>query len=185
MRVVAGSHKGRQLKAVPGKLARPTTDKVKEAIFQIMGPTFHQGMFLDLFAGSGALGIEALSRGMEKGIFVDKHPKAIHTIYENIRMLNAENNVEIFRTDAFRAMNAAAKRGLRFDLVLLDPPYYKINYDKLLNEVIKLDLLQVNGMIFCEHDAAEHLTMADDRYEVLRKGLYGETTGITIYNRKL
>ncbi len=147
MRVVAGAHKGRQLKAVPGKTARPTTDKVKEAIFQILGPYFQNGVCLDLFAGSGALGIEALSRGMEKGIFVDKHPKAIHTIHENIRLLHLEDNVEIFRTEAFRAMNASVKRGLRFDLILLDPPYYKINYMKLLNEVVKLDLLQTNGLI--------------------------------------
>ncbi|TMN23476.1 16S rRNA (guanine(966)-N(2))-methyltransferase RsmD [Lentibacillus cibarius] len=184
MRVVSGLHRGRQLKSVPGKIARPTTDKVKEAIFQVLGPYFRQGACLDLFAGSGALGIEALSRGMEKAIFVDKHPKAIHTINENIRMLQLENNVEIFKSDAFNALNGAAKRGLQFDLILLDPPYYKVNYAKLLGKVTELDLLHDDGMIFCEHDATEDMAMTDERYEVLKRKLYGETTGITIYKKK-
>ncbi|GAA0445943.1 16S rRNA (guanine(966)-N(2))-methyltransferase RsmD [Lentibacillus halophilus] len=184
MRVIAGSYKGRKLKAVPGKTARPTTDKVKEAVFQILGPFFDQGVCLDLFAGSGALGVEALSRGMKKGIFVDKHPQAIHTIYDNIRMLQLEDNAEIFRTDASRALNSAAKRGLRFDLILLDPPYNTMNYTKLLNDVIKRDLLDDHGMIFCEHDANDHVAIHDDRYDILKTGLYGETTGVTIYQKK-
>src|SRR5699024_9501809 len=109
MRVIAGFHKGRQLEAVPGKTARPTSDKVKEAAFQIMGPFFEQGACLDLFAGSGALGIEALSRGMEKGIFVDEHPKAIHTINQNLRTLRLEGNAEVYRTESVQALNAAAR----------------------------------------------------------------------------
>ena len=101
MRVIAGEHNGRQLPPVPNRLTRPTTDKVKEALFQIIGPFFEGGQALDLFAGSGGLGIEALSRGLDHCVFVDKHPKAIQTIYENLKSLNIEEQAEVFRTDAF------------------------------------------------------------------------------------
>ncbi|MGP4106872.1 16S rRNA (guanine(966)-N(2))-methyltransferase RsmD [Virgibacillus sp. L01] len=183
MRVVAGIHKGRQLKAVPGKTTRPTTDKVKEAVFQILGPLFKDGMFLDLFAGSGSLGIEALSRGMKSGVFVDKHPKAIHTIYENVRTLKLDDRVEVFRTEAFRAINAASKRELQFDLILLDPPYKKVNYGKILDEIAKLHLLKENGMIYCEHDTAEELPGDNDHFSVIKQDHYGGTIGITIYKK--
>lgn len=184
MRVVAGVHKGRQLKAVSGQTTRPTTDKVKEAVFQVLGPFFEQGICLDLFAGSGSLGIEALSRGMEKGIFVDKHPKAIHTIHDNLKTLKLDDKVEVFRAEAFRAMNAAAKRRLQFDLILLDPPYGKISYEKLLNEVDNLQLLRENGMIYCEHDISEELPGNDRRFSIIKHDHYGGTIGITIYKKK-
>ncbi|SEQ61788.1 16S rRNA (guanine966-N2)-methyltransferase [Virgibacillus subterraneus] len=184
MRVVAGVHKGRQLKAVPGNTTRPTTDKVKEAIFQILGPLFEHGMVLDLYAGSGSLGIEALSRGMEKGIFVDKNPKAIHTIYENVRTIKLDDKVEVYKTEAFRAMNAASKRDLQFDLILLDPPYRKVNYGKLLDEIDKLQLLNKNGMIYCEHDIVDKLPSDSDRFSVVKQDNYGGTIGVTIYKQE-
>ncbi|HLS08742.1 16S rRNA (guanine(966)-N(2))-methyltransferase RsmD [Lentibacillus sp.] len=183
MRVIAGIHKGRQLEAVSGKMTRPTSDKVKEAIFQTMGPFFEGGICLDLFAGSGALGIEALSRGMEKGIFVDKHPKAIHTINQNLRTLRLEGNAEVYRTESVQALNAAAKRGFQFDLILLDPPYQKVNYGELLEVIVELQLLKENGMIYCEHNAANQLPMDVDDWFVMKQQTYNNTTGITIYKR--
>lgn len=181
MRIIAGELKGRQLKAVPGKLTRPTTDKVKEAVFQVMGPFFQGGTVLDLFAGSGSLGIEAISRGMTYGIFVDKHPQAIHTINENIKLAKIEHKAEVFRADAFRAIHAAAKRDLQFDLILLDPPYEKVSYEKLLNEVVKLQLIKQDGIIYCEHAVAEKLPEQHDHFSILKKEDYGGTIGITIY----
>lgn len=125
MRVIAGKYKGHRIQAVPNKLTRPTTDKVKEALFQIIGPFFDQGICLDLFAGSGALGIEAISRGMEKAIFVDKQPKAISVIHTNVRQLGIDSQVEIYRNDALRALKAIKKRELKLDMIFLDPPYQK------------------------------------------------------------
>ncbi|MFC4556997.1 16S rRNA (guanine(966)-N(2))-methyltransferase RsmD [Virgibacillus kekensis] len=183
MRVIAGVHKGRQLKAVPGKSTRPTTDKVKEAVFQILGPFFDGGACLDLFAGSGSLGIEALSRGMENGVFVDKHPKAIHTIYDNLKTLRLDKNAEVFRAEAFRALGAAAKRSLQFDLILLDPPYGKVSYEKLIHEIHKLQLLKNNGILYCEHDPAEKLPDEDENFSIVKKEDYGGTIGITIYRK--
>ncbi|RLL45219.1 16S rRNA (guanine(966)-N(2))-methyltransferase RsmD [Oceanobacillus piezotolerans] len=184
MRVIAGDFKGRQLKAVPGKTTRPTTDKVKESIFQMLGPFFEGGKVLDLFAGSGSLGIEAMSRGMDYGVFVDKHPKAIHTITENLKTLHLLNRTEMFRADAFRALKGAAKRELRFDLILLDPPYGKVDYKKLIEDILELNLISSYGLIYCEHNPSEHLPESNDKLNLLKQEKYGETIGITIYQKK-
>ncbi|MFC2950217.1 16S rRNA (guanine(966)-N(2))-methyltransferase RsmD [Virgibacillus sediminis] len=184
MRVIAGIHKGRQLKAVPGKSTRPTTDKVKEAVFQAMGPFFDGGAVLDLFAGSGSLGIEAVSRGMDQAVFVDKHPKAIQTIYENLKMLKLEERAEVFRAEAFRAIQAASKRGLEFDLILLDPPYKKVDYGKLLNEILRLELISRGGIVYCEHDPADSPSDIHTEFSLLKKENYGGSISVTIYQRK-
>jgi len=183
MRVIAGEFKGRQLKAVPGKTTRPTTDKVKEAVFQVMGPFFQGGACLDLFAGSGSLGIEALSRGIEQAIFVDKHPTAIHTIHENLQSVRMEHNTEVFRADVFRAIHAAAKRQLTFELILLDPPYKKVKYETFLHEIVRLQLIKSNGIIYCEHDLSEQLPPDGKHFKIIKQENYGGTVGITIYKR--
>jgi 16S rRNA (guanine966-N2)-methyltransferase len=157
MRVVSGTCKGRILKAVPGSSTRPTTDKVKESIFNIIGPYFDGGLGLDLFAGSGALGIEALSRGLSKVIFVDKDGKAIHTIHDNIKSCGLEGQAEVYRNDAERALRAIMKRGLVFDFIFLDPPYKKQQLQKILEIIDKENLLSKNGAIICEHSADVHL----------------------------
>lgn len=184
MRIIAGTYKGRQLQPVPGKSTRPTTDKVKEAVFQMIGPFFDGGSCLDLFAGSGSLGLEALSRGMTHGVFVDKHPKSIHTIHENVKIVNLEEQVEIFRADAFRALQAASKRNLQFDLIFLDPPYGKVSYEKLFEQIGSLQLLTKNGMIYCEHDTSEKLPEESEHFLMKKQAAYGKTIGITIYKRR-
>ncbi|MBP2256093.1 16S rRNA (guanine(966)-N(2))-methyltransferase RsmD [Virgibacillus alimentarius] len=181
MRVIAGELKGRQMKSVPGKTTRPTTDKVKEAVFQMIGPYFSGGTCLDLFAGSGALGIEALSRGIEQIVFVDKQSSAVHTIYENLKLLKIENKAEVFRTDAFRAIQAAAKRKLQFDLIFLDPPYKKMNYESLIHQIMQLDLLAENGMMYCEHHPSEKIPLHHEHLNVIKQANYGSTIGITIF----
>ncbi|MFD2628276.1 16S rRNA (guanine(966)-N(2))-methyltransferase RsmD [Oceanobacillus kapialis] len=183
LRVIAGIHKGRQLKAVPGKSTRPTTDKVKEAIFQRMGPFFDGGTFLDLFSGSGSLGIEALSRGMEFGIFVDKHPKAVQIINENLRLLKLENNAEVYRAEATRALQATAKRNLKFDLLLLDPPYGKVDYGKILRECVELDILNQSAIIYCEHEPAEDIAYDPRDFTLLKEENYGGAISITILQK--
>lgn len=184
MRVIAGDFKGRQLKAVPGKSTRPTTDKVKEAVFSMIGPFFQGGSALDLFAGSGSLGIEALSRGIDFVVFVDKHPKAIHTISENLKSLNINHKSEIFRADVFRAVKAAAKRELQFDLIFLDPPYKKVVYEKLLSSIIDHHLIAEDGIIYCEHDPRENLPLENEHFSIIKTEQYGGSIGITIYKRK-
>lgn len=181
MRVIAGELKGRRLEAVPGKQTRPTSDKVKEATFQMMGPFFNGGRCLDLFAGSGSLGIEAISRGMDYAVFIDKQSKAIHTIYKNIKTMKIEEQTEVARMDAFRALKVTQKNKAKFDLIMIDPPYDKLDYTDILNEIIKRELLNDGGLIYCEHGTTEDLPSNLEELQVIKQMNYGQTTGITIY----
>lgn len=153
MRVVSGSKKGRQLKAVPGSSTRPTTDKVKEAIFNMIGPYFDGGIGLDLFGGSGGLGIEALSRGIEKIIFVDRDQKAFQTIKENLKTCDLLEYSEVYRNEATRAIKALIKRELMFDLIFLDPPYKEQKLILLIEEISNQHLLKKDGYIVAEHSS--------------------------------
>ncbi|EAG4889887.1 16S rRNA (guanine(966)-N(2))-methyltransferase RsmD, partial [Listeria monocytogenes] len=115
MRVIAGERKGHALKAVPGNNTRPTTDKVKESLFSIIGPFFDGDMVLDLFAGSGGLGIEALSRGAERAVFIDQAALAIKTIRQNIEGCHFTERAEVYRNDAERALKLLHKNEWKFD----------------------------------------------------------------------
>ncbi len=180
MRVISGTRKGKILKAVPGSSTRPTTDKVKEAIFNIIGPYFDGGVGLDLFAGSGGLGIEALSRGAERVIFVDRDGKAIQTIHENVKTCELEDFVEIFRNDAERALKAVIKRELAFQFIFLDPPYKKQQLLKLLEWIEREQLLVPNGTIICEHGSDIQLPETVGKLGVRKHEKYG-IIAITIY----
>ena len=181
VRVISGIYKGHPLKPVPNRLTRPTTDKVKEALFQMIGPYFDGGNCFDLFAGSGGLGIEALSRGINKAIFVDKNPKAIQTIHTNLASLKIEQYSEVFKADAFRAIKAAGKRGLTFKLIFLDPPYAKISYEKLLEQISTYKLLGNDGLIVCEHESNQKFPNEHSNFKRVRTVDYGNTTAITLY----
>ncbi len=172
--------KGRQLKAVPGTGTRPTTDKVKEAIFNMIGPYFTGGKGLDLFAGSGGLGIEALSRGFDKVIFVDRDPKAVMTIKENVKVCSLEDKTEVFRTDAERAIKALMKRELSFDCIFLDPPYKKQQLVSLLEQIVSGGRLNDGGMIVCEHSKDVALPDHVGSLEKIKSEIYG-IIAITIY----
>jgi len=180
MRVVSGKCKGMPLKAVPGNSTRPTTDKVKEAIFNMIGPYFEGGIGLDLFAGSGGLGIEALSRGLDKVIFVDRDKSAIQTIRENIHKCGLEQYAEIFRNEAERALKAVSKRGLQLDYIFLDPPYKKQQLEKIIEFIGENKLLHPNGMIICEHSSEVELLDQMTDFVKNKKEHYGSTT-VSIY----
>lgn len=125
MRVVAGEYRGRKLSAVPGMATRPTTDKVKEAVFNIIGPYFDGGTSLDLYAGSGGLSIEGVSRGIERAVLVDRQLAAIKTIKKNIATTKHEDQFVVLKQDATRALHMLQSKGEHFDLIYLDPPYAK------------------------------------------------------------
>ncbi|MCM3713081.1 16S rRNA (guanine(966)-N(2))-methyltransferase RsmD [Alkalihalobacillus oceani] len=181
MRVISGNKKGLPLKAVPGSSTRPTTDKVKESIFNMIGPYFTEGRALDLYAGSGGLGIEALSRGVEQAIFVDQNRKAVEVVKQNLADCELTDRAEVYRNEASRALKALLKRKLTFSHVFLDPPYAKQN---LVNEIRILQdfgLLGPACTIICEHDRAVELPDCIGDVNKQRSETYGDTT-ITIYN---
>jgi len=122
MRVISGSAKGIQLQAVPGSGTRPISDRVKEALFNILGDAVVESRILDLFAGTGSVGIEALSRGAEQAVFVEKNPRAVGTIRANLRRTALEARARVVQADVFKFLAGTAQR---FDLVYVAPPQYQ------------------------------------------------------------
>ncbi|MCT8139045.1 16S rRNA (guanine(966)-N(2))-methyltransferase RsmD [Anaerobacillus sp. CMMVII] len=180
MRVISGTCKGRPLKAVPGQTTRPTTDKVKESIFNIIGPYFIGGQALDLYAGSGGLGIEAISRGMERVVFVDQNPKAIEIVQLNLKACRFEAQAEVYRNDSRRALKAIVKRELTFDCIFLDPPYAKQQLEEEIAFISRNQLLSEQGVIVAEHDASLTLAETIELITCERREQYGDTA-VSIY----
>lgn len=180
MRVVAGERKGMPLKAIAGTTTRPTTDKVKESIFNMIGPFFDGGIALDLFAGSGGLGIEALSRGAEKAIFVEKDGRAFSTLQDNIKKCRYENHAEMFRTDASRAVKGLLKRDILIDYLFVDPPYHKKEYYDLVELLAQGEKLAENAIIVCEHAVEIALPKSYGEFRLNRQETYGSTI-VSIY----
>ncbi|MGD6816296.1 16S rRNA (guanine(966)-N(2))-methyltransferase RsmD [Metabacillus sp. 84] len=180
MRVVSGSLKGRPLKAVPGMSTRPTTDKVKEAIFNMIGPYFDGGSALDLFGGSGGLGIEALSRGVASCIFVDREAKAIQTIHNNLEACRLQDQAEVYRNDAERALKAIIKRELQFKLIFLDPPYKQQKLKALINQISEKQLLASEGFLIAEHGTEIALPEEIGNLSLAKYETYG-AAAVSIY----
>lgn len=180
MRVISGECKGRPLKAVPGNTTRPTTDKVKESIFNIIGPYFQGGIGLDLYGGSGGLGIEAISRGLDKLIFVDNNRKAIETIYHNLKQCDYIEKAEVFRNEANRALKALIKREIVFSVIFLDPPYAKQNLMSEISIINDFNLLEEHGFIVAEHDSSVDLSETIGDLYRWRYEEYGDTA-ITVF----
>lgn len=175
MRVIAGKYKSRQLKSVDSKLTRPTTDKNKENLFNMIGPYFDGGVCLDLFGGSGGLGIEAISRGMDELYTVDKQYKAFQTIKDNFKSLKIEDVAHAYKMDYNKALNQLSDDGLKFDLIFLDPPYgMKINQN-ILKYFVEHHMLNDQCMIVIE-DLNEEAIEISQPFILLKQQSYGITT---------
>ena len=182
MRIVAGDFGGRRLKAVPGMQTRPTTDKVNEAVFNIIGPYFDGGQSLDLFAGSGGLSIEAVSRGVDRAVLIDRQYQAIKTIKDNIAVTKAPDRFEVIKGDAQRVLDRLATQNERFDWVFLDPPYAKQQIVKDIQRCAALGLLNPGCHIVCETDTNANLPADLPGFALVRQQDYGITV-ITIYQK--
>lgn len=180
MRVVAGERKGMPLKAIAGDTTRPTTDKVKESIFNMIGPFFDGGIAVDLFAGSGGLGIEALSRGADRAIFIEKDSRAFQTLQENIKKCRYEDVSELFRADAMRAAKALLKRDIVIDYLFVDPPYHKSEYYHLVDALVQEGKMADDAIILCEHAREVTLPESYGPFKLTRQETYGSTI-ISIY----
>jgi 16S rRNA (guanine966-N2)-methyltransferase len=151
MRVVGGEFKKMKLSMVDSKLTRPTTDKVKESIFSIIYPYINDGNVLDLFAGSGSLGIEAVSRGYKKAYLIDQSKLAIETIKKNVEATTKNDRFVIIKKTA-QAVVEQLKGQVEFNLVLLDPPYAKQQIIQNLKELLNANLLSEDAIIVAETD---------------------------------
>jgi 16S rRNA (guanine(966)-N(2))-methyltransferase RsmD len=160
---------------------RPTTDKVKEAIFSMIGPYFNGGTVLDLFAGTGGLGIEALSRGMDRAVFVDADRRSVEIIKHNLQVTRLAEQAEVYVNDAQRALKAMVKREVRFRLVFLDPPYKVRTIEQLITMLQTLQLVEDEATIVVEHDADYECETRIGTAACIRRATYGDTC-VSIYS---
>ena len=175
MRVIAGKFKSRQLKSVDSKLTRPTTDKNKENLFNMIGPFFNGGVCLDLFGGSGGLGIEAISRGMDELYSVDKQYKVFATIKENIQTLKIQDVAHVYKMDYQKALQQFANENIQFDLVFLDPPYGLKISQKILDFLVKNCMLK-QGCLLVIEDLNEEVIEIKEPFVLKKQQSYGITT---------
>jgi 16S rRNA (guanine966-N2)-methyltransferase len=155
MRVVAGSAKGRQLKSPKSPNVRPIMDRVKTALFDILAPEIEGARFLDLFAGAGGVGIEALSRGAEAATFVELDTETWKLIGENLRITGLGANAEIIHTDAFRFVERAHAGGRRYDIVYVAPPQYQGMAGRALAQLDATPLTEAGGLVIVQIDPRE------------------------------
>lgn len=160
MRVIAGQAKGHKLKAPEGIKTRPTTDKIKESLFNILAPDLPDAVFLDLFSGSGGIGIEALSRGAKKAVFVDNSPVCSKIIAENLRFTKLVQKAQVYKLPVLAALDKLAANGEKFDIIFMDPPYEGGYYGPALEKIAAWSLLAEGGLIICEHSRLIELPMA-------------------------
>ncbi len=170
MRVISGTARGRKLKEPDGKAIRPTTDKVKEAIFNIVQFDIEGRSILDLFAGTGQLGIEALSRGAASVTFVDGSTQSQSLLKKNLETTNLSDRAEIVLADALDFL----RRGRKYDLIFIDPPYETNLLERTLLTIIQFDILKVNGIMICESKIEIKLPELTAPYKMLREYRYGK-----------
>lgn len=173
MRVISGTAKGRKLKAVPGDATRPVTDKVKQALFNIIDTNIIDARFLDLFAGTGGVGIEALSRGAREAVFIDKSRAAIDTIRLNLEHTRLSERSQVIRADAFAYLNGPSRV---YEYIYIAPPQYE---ELWLNAVRAIDQrpewLAGDGEIIVQIDPREYQEVTWENFEVIDERRYGST----------
>jgi 16S rRNA (guanine966-N2)-methyltransferase len=175
MRVIAGEAKGRRLKAPKGRELRPTGDRVKEALFNILPHDLSGRKVLDLFAGTGNLSIEALSRGAEEAVLVDISRDAVQVIEENLRALKFAAKSQVLTAPVFKSVRMLSRREKKFDLIFLDPPYDKELVGETLKAIAAEGLLAESGVVVAEHSVREKV---QERYGALvlaDRRRYGDT----------
>jgi len=169
MRVIGGKFRSRRLKN-PGKLLmRPTSDRLRETLFNVLGPAVTDSLFIDLYAGTGAIGIEAISRGARETIFVEAHAVSAKLVRENLKSLGIDGGVDVMEGDAVHALEKIAKRRLVADFIFLDPPYDAVEERVRVLEFLDAShLVAPHGLVIVEHSVKSELPERFDRLELSR-----------------
>ncbi len=172
MRVISGHCRGKKLIPLSGQTIRPTSDRAKEAVFNILGPKVKKARVLDLFAGTGALGIEALSRGADHAVFIDQ---SCDTLCQNLKLCRCEDRARAISQDILKGVLAETLAGLQFDLVFIDPPYGKGFIEDSLHQDGFTGLLKENAIIIAEHSWKESLQIKVSSLDIYRQKKYSKT----------
>lgn len=176
MRIISGTCRGRKLTLLKGLDIRPTSDRIRESIFNILDSRTRDARVLDLFAGTGALGLETLSRGAAHAVFVDLSPTACRIIRQNIDRCHFSGQSELIQLDVLSALNHPAVSRHRFDLIFMDPPYGRGHVAQTLEHPHLSALLSKTGIIVAEHDVREILTPPLSGLDIFRQKKYSRTT---------
>jgi 16S rRNA (guanine(966)-N(2))-methyltransferase RsmD len=179
MRVITGTARGVQLKTPEGIQTRPTSDRVKEALFSIIQFDVPGKRVLDLFGGTGQLGIEALSRGAKSAVFVDAGDKACKLIRENLHRCKMDNNAQIIRADYLQYLQTCRDK---FGLIFLDPPYAEVFLENALKKITEIDILESGGIIVAERPVGKDLPWDFTGYSRSKDYKYGNTL-LTLYRK--
>lgn len=182
MRVIGGDYRGRKLRAPAGRATRPTSDRVREALFDILARRVPGARFLDAYAGSGAVGIEALSRGAAECVFVESGRGAAGMLSSNLSSLGIADRTTLLEISFSRAGARLAAMGKTFDLVFVDPPYGGDEIARALVLVSSMGILAPGGLLVAEHDAKDSLTESEGDLRRTRSVKYGGTR-LTFYER--
>ena len=180
MRVVSGKARGVSLKTPDGMRTRPTGDRVKEAMFSIIQFDIPGASVLDLFGGTGQLGIEALSRGARRAVFVDQDRAACALIRENVHRTKMDADVQVVQSDYMAYLNATKEK---FNIILLDPPYAEVFLENSLKIITEIDILQSGGIIVCERPLDKDLPSDFPGFSRSRDYKYGKTL-LTVYRKE-
>jgi len=175
VRVISGSAKRTSLKMPGGGKVRPTADRVKEALFNILGPRVVGAEILDLFAGSGALGIEALSRGGVRCVFVEKDRRVMSTLKENLRITKLLPKADLINNDVKKGLKLLARQGSSFDIIFMDPPYLQEWEIIVLEEIARLQLLKTGGVVVVESHKNQSFPDKVSWLIKVRSEKYGDT----------
>jgi len=151
MKVISGTLKGRNIEGYNIDGTRPTMDRIKESLFAMIQNNLKESVVLDLFAGSGQLGIEAISNGAKLCYFIDNNKEVIKVLNKNISNLNILSNSEVILSDWKKSLNDFSNQNIKFDLIFVDPPYDYNVYEKIIDKVLSLNLLSDNGLLILEH----------------------------------
>lgn len=173
--MISGTARGHNLKTVKGNSTRPTSDKVKGALFNILANLIPGSTVLDLFAGTGSLGIEALSRGADFAIFVDKSSESVRIIKENLTHTKLSDKALVLSGDSFSVLKKLSNESRKFDIVFLDPPYRKNLVVESLNYLSNSDIMNNNAIVAAEHDVNDAVLDELGRFKLVKSRKYGDT----------
>ena len=185
MRVIAGTAKRLQLKTVKGDNTRPTTDRIKETLFNMLQNDIEDCRFLDLFSGSGAIGIEALSRGAKEAVFVENNKEAINCIKDNLRFTKLGNSGIVMAYDVMSAISMLEGRNAKFDIVFMDPPYNKEIEKEVLDRLEQSEIIDSDTMIIVEASLNTSFSYLKDMgYELFKEKKYKTNKHMFIYKNQ-
>ena len=168
MRIIAGKHKSRKLNTLEGLNTRPMTDRMKESVFNTIGPYFDDDVVLDLFGGSGALSLESISRGASKAYIVEKNFEAAKIIKSNVEALKEQSSVVLYQLDYKVALKKLASDSKTFDIIFLDPPYRMNIVEEIIDFIKEHNMLNENGIIVCQYVRGNYHPREDDYLTIIK-----------------